>query len=195
MAKIIPPEILLDAYAQGVFPMAETRYNQDVDWYLPKLRGIIEIDSFHVSKNVKRLIKQKKFEVKINSAFRKVMENCANRKETWINDLIIDTYQHLNKMGYAHSVEIWQNKRLIGGLYGVHIGAAFFGESMFKMAPEADKIALYYCYKILKKNNFLLWDTQFYTQHLSQFGCVEITMDEYFKKLETAIDAVAEFKL
>ncbi len=193
--QIIPPDIILEAYSQGIFPMADTRYSKSVDWYFPKRRGIIEIDAFHTSKNLKRLIRQGKYKVKVNANFRRVMENCANRPETWINDLIINTYQHLHELGHANSVEVYLKNELVGGLYGVHLGAAFFGESMFKTAPEADKVALYYCHKILQLNDFMLWDTQFYTEHLGHFGCTEIPSDEYLDKLEMALKYKAGFTL
>lgn len=193
--KIIPPETLLSAYSQGIFPMAETRESEDVDWYLASKRGVIPIDDFHISRNVLRIIKQKKFNIKVNSRFRDVVKACSERDTTWINDLILNSYDVLNQAGHAHSVEIYIGNELVGGLYGVSLKSAFFGESMFKTQPEADKIALYYCHKILSENDFTLWDTQFYTDHLSQFGCIEIEADEYQEKLEAALQKECPFKL
>ena len=193
--NIIPPDTLLSGYAQGIFPMADSRDADGVEWYSANARGIIPIDQFHVSKNVHRFIRQNKFEVRINTCFRDVIEACSERETTWINDLIIHSYTYLNQLGYAQSVEVFQDQCLVGGLYGVTLGSAFFGETMFKKAKEADKVALYYCHQILKNNGFTLWDTQFYTDHLSQFGCVEIEPDEYQILLQKALDNDAAFKL
>lgn len=193
IVKIIPPEALLSGYAQGIFPMANSRDDPDVEWYTARKRGIIPLNRFHVSKNVKRIIRQGRFEVKINQAFRSVVKACAARETTWINDLIINSFDVLNQTGHAHSVEVYQSGNLVGGLYGVHLKAAFFGESMFKKAPEADKVALYYCHQILSENNFLLWDTQFYTEHLGQFGCIEIEGEEYDELLYKALQKKASF--
>ncbi|MEQ9309046.1 MAG: leucyl/phenylalanyl-tRNA--protein transferase [Balneolaceae bacterium] len=191
--KIIPPEALLSAYAQGIFPMAESRDSDDVDWYSASQRGIIPIEGFHVSKNVKRIIRQRKFDVKVDTQFREVAQSCANRETTWINDLILNSYDVLNQAGHAHSVEVYLGKKLVGGLYGVSLKAAFFGESMFKIEPEADKVALFFCYHILKKNGFKLWDTQFYTDHLAQFGCIEIDAEEYQQRLLEAMKEEKKF--
>ncbi len=191
--KIIPPETLLDAYAQGIFPMAESRQSEGVNWYSASERGVIPIDGFHISKNVLKLVQKSKFEVHIDRAFRKVVQECANRETTWINDLIINSYDVLNQAGYAHSVEVYLNGELVGGLYGVHLKSAFFGESMFKKEPEADKVALYYCHRILEKNKFLLWDTQFFTEHLSRFGCIEVDSSEYDQMLQQALQKETEF--
>ncbi|MCG8373304.1 MAG: leucyl/phenylalanyl-tRNA--protein transferase [Balneolales bacterium] len=191
--KIIPSKSLLSAYAQGIFPMAESRESEGVNWYSASKRGIIPIGEFKVSKNVQRIIRQGKFTVEIDSCFREVVDCCANREETWINDLIINSYDVLNQAGHAHSVEIFLDEKLVGGLYGVTLKGAFFGESMFKAEPEADKVALYYCHQILKKNGFCLWDTQFYTEHLAQFGCIEIEPEEYEQKLREALRIEATF--
>lgn len=185
--KIIPPETLLSAYAQGIFPMAEARDSEDVDWYSASKRGIIPIERFHVSKNIRRIIKQGIFSVKVNTRFRDVMKACANRETTWINDLILNSYDVLHQANHAHSVEVYKNGELVGGLYGVSLNAAFFGESMFKIEPETDKIALYFCHQILHKNGFKLWDTQFFTEHLAQFGCIEINVEDYEYRLEEAM--------
>ena len=194
--KIIPPEILLEAYRQGIFPMADSREDEEVDWYSARKRGVIPINEFHMTKNVMRIIRQGRFEVKIDENFREVVKACANRETTWINDLIINSYDILNQAGHAHSVEIYMKEMLVGGLYGVTLGGAFFGESMFRKEKEADKVALYYCHQILKENGFELWDTQFYTEHLGRFGCKEVESKEYQKLLESAlkVDAVFEFK-
>jgi len=195
--KIIPPESLLEAYSQGIFPMSESRNGDTVGWYSARQRGIIPIDQFRVSSNVQRIIRQGRFTCQVNTQFRKVMQECANRSTTWISDLIIDSFEVLHLAGHAHSVEMYtQRGDLAGGLYGVSLGAAFFGESMFKNEKEADKVALWYCHKILKENGFELWDTQFYTDHLAQFGCVEISSEEYQERLNKAlIKGTREFKI
>ena len=194
--KIIPPEILLNGYRQGIFPMSESREDKSVEWYSARKRGIIPIHRFKVSSNVKRIIRQGRYTCKINTAFRQVVEHCADREHTWISDLIINSFEVLNLSGHAHSVEIIDDENnLAGGLYGVTLGAAFFGESMFKDKKEADKVALWHCHKILQKNEFELWDTQFYTEHLAQFGCIEISDDEYQKRLAKALQKEAKFIL
>ena len=193
--KIIPPEILLEAYAQGIFPMADSREDEEVEWYSARKRGVIPLNEFHMTKNVMRIIRQDKFEVRINEHFREVVKCCADRETTWINDLILNSYDILNQSGNAHSVEVFEKEKLVGGLYGVSLGGAFFGESMFRKEKEADKVALYYCHQILKKNGFTLWDSQFYTEHLGRFGCKEIEAKEYEKLLEKALKIEAEFTL
>jgi len=193
--KIIPPEILLKAYEQGIFPMADSREDEDVDWYSARKRGVIPLNEFHMTKNVMRIIRQGRFSVKVDQQFREVVKACANRETTWINDLILNSYDILNLSGNAHSIEIYKEDELVGGLYGVTQGGAFFGESMFRKEKEADKVALYYCHKVLKENGFALWDTQFYTEHLGRFGCKEIEAEEYERILEQALKIEAEFKL
>ncbi len=186
--KIIPPETLLEAYSQGIFPMSESRDDDSVGWYSARRRGIILMDKFKVSSNVQRITRQGRFKCKVNTRFREVMEECANRNSTWISELIIDSFEVLHLAGNAHSVEMYNSAgELAGGLYGVSLGAAFFGESMFKHEKEADKVALWHCHQILHKNGFTLWDTQFYTDHLAQFGCVEISAGEYQKRLNIAL--------
>lgn len=154
------------------------------------------MDRFRVSGNVRRIIRQGRYNIAVNKNFRAVVEACADRKTTWISDIIIRSYCNLNEMGHAHSVEIYNDQnRLTGGLYGVSVGAAFFGESMFKKDKETDKIALWHCHKILENNGFELWDTQFYTEHLSQFGCVEISQYRYNNLLKQALEKEALFRL
>lgn len=194
--RIIPPEVLLDGYRQGIFPMSESRDDDTVGWYSARKRGIIPIEHFKVSSNVERIIRQGRYSCKVNTCFRKVMEECANRDSTWISELIINSFEMLHLAGYAHSVEMYDNdEKLAGGLYGVSLGAAFFGESMFKKATEADKAALWHCHQILEKNGFELWDTQYYTDHLAQFGCIEISSEEYQQKLQKALEKICRFEL
>jgi len=186
--KIIPPESLLEAYSQGIFPMSESRDDSTVGWYSARQRGIIPMENFKVSSNVERIIRQGRFDCRVNTRFRDVMKECADRNTTWISDLIIDSFEVLHLAGHAHSVEMYNSDgKLAGGLYGVSLGAAFFGESIFKNDKEADKVALWHCHQILQKNGFELWDTQFYTDHLAQFGCIEIPADEYQNRLENAL--------
>lgn len=191
--NIIPPEVLLSAYSQGIFPMAESKQAEEVDWYTASKRGVIPLDGFHISKNVKRIIRKGKFEIRVNKNFRGVVQECAKRETSWINDLITDSFELLHLQNHAHSVEVYHKRDLVGGLYGVSLGAAFFGESMFKRENEADKVALYYCHQILKQNGFMLWDTQFYTDHLAQFGCIEIDASEYEVRLTNALEKDAFF--
>ncbi|MEX2464125.1 MAG: leucyl/phenylalanyl-tRNA--protein transferase [Balneolaceae bacterium] len=194
--KIIPPETLLKGYSRGIFPMSESRDDEDVGWFSARMRGIIPLDQFKVSGNVSRIIRQNRFHCRVNSCFREVIENCADRDSTWISELIINSFEVLHLSGNAHSVEIFnQEGRLAGGLYGVTLGAAFFGESMFRVENEADKVALWYCHNILSRRGFELWDTQFYTKHLAQFGCVEITPIEYKNRLQNALNKSAVFKI
>ena len=193
--KILPPEGLLEAYSQGIFPMAESKNAEGVDWYSARKRGIIPIGEFHTSDNLARIIRQERFQIRVNSNFRQVVTECANRETSWINDLIINSYDVLNQYGNAYSVECYKERELVGGLYGVKLKAAFFGESMFKKEKWADKVALYYCHEILKSNGFLLWDTQFYTDHLAQFGCIEIDAEDYQEMLKEALQKDCEFKM
>ncbi len=193
--KIIPPEALLDAYRQGYFPMAKHKSADNVDWYTSRLRGVIPVGHFHTSENLARIIRQERFEVRVNGNFRQVVKECANRETSWINDLILNSYDVLNQQGSGYSVECYKDEKLVGGLYGVKLKAAFFGESMFKKEDWADKVALYYCHQILQKNEFRLWDTQFYTEHLAQFGCVEIEADKYQQMLEKALKKECNFAL
>lgn len=194
--EIINPELLLNAYATGHFPMSDSRDDETFTWYTARRRGIISMEKFHVSSNVRRKIRQQRYQVRYNHNFRGVMEACADRQSTWISDVLIDSYTALNKMGFAHSVELYDPEdkdRLIGGLYGVALQSAFFGESLFDYESEMHKIALFYCHQALLKGGFTLWDTQFYTDHLAQFGCVEISAKEYEKKLATALEKEAKF--
>lgn len=193
--KIIPPEVLLDGYRNGIFPMSESRDDPSVGWFSARRRGIIPIENFKVSSNVERIIRQNRYTCKVDTCFRQVMEECADRETTWISDVIINSFEMLHLTGHAHSVEIFdEENNLVGGSYGVSLGAAFFGESMFKKATDADKISLWHCHQILQKNEYELWDTQFYTDHLAQFGCIEISSDEYKKRLNKALSKNATFR-
>jgi leucyl/phenylalanyl-tRNA--protein transferase len=193
----LTPEILLRAYSVGLFPMAERRDDPTLYWIDPEKRGILPLDHFHVPARLRRTVRSGRFEVRCDTAFRQVIEACAQpgpgRSETWINQEIVRLYGELHKMGRAHSVESWRGERLVGGLYGVALGGAFFGESMFSRESEASKVALVHLVARLKKGGFRLLDTQFVTDHLSQFGAREIHRDGYRELLAAALDVNATF--
>lgn len=193
----LTPDLLLKAYAYGVFPMAERRGADELFWVDPKRRGVLPIDAFHLSKRLARTVRQDIFTVRINTAFDAVIEGCAEsgprRPETWINDAIEKQFGHLHRLGHAHSVEAWQGGRLVGGLYGVALGGAFFGESMFHRARDASKVALVHLVARLKRGGYVLLDTQFVTEHLKQFGAVEIDRRRYHEWLDEALGVAADF--
>ena len=193
----LKPELLLRAYAVGIFPMAESRGDSEIHWIDPEQRGILPLDGLHVSKRLRRTIRSRRFEVRADSAFEQVIRGCAtpgpDRRDTWINPSIERLYSDLHHMGFAHSVECWQDGDLVGGLYGVSLGAAFFGESMFSRARDASKVALVHLVYRLRESGFLLLDTQFQTPHLSRFGVVEISRDDYRAQLSRAIRRQAQF--
>ena len=193
MINYLSPEVLLFAYQQGLFPMAEGRNAKQIQWIQPEKRGIFQLGNFHISKSLRRVILKKDYSITINSCFPKVIEKCADRSETWINDDIYNCYCKLHEDGFAHSVEVWRNSHLIGGVYGVTIGAAFFGESMFSEAANGSKIALAYLHDRLLKAGFLLFDTQFLTEHLASLGAIEISQAQYLVKLEKALNKNATF--
>ena len=186
-------ELLIYAYSKGVFPMAEHREDAEVFWIEPEKRGIIPLDGFHVSHSLRRVIRKGTFEVRTDTAFRDVMLNCADRAETWINDQILDSYCNLFDSGLAHSVESWKEEKLVGGLYGVSLGGAFFGESMFSKETNASKVALCALVERLKAGGYTLLDTQFLTSHLATFGAIEIPQKEYLKLLKSALSIKASF--
>ncbi len=193
----ITPQVLLKAYAAGVFPMAESADDPALYWIEPDERGIIPLDGFHVSRSLQKRVKQQHFEIRIDSAFAEVIAACAattsTRQETWINKRIISLYTQLHKLNCAHSVETWQDGKLVGGLYGVKIGAAFFGESMFSKANDASKVALVHLVARLKFGGFKLLDAQFVNSHLTQFGARPIAKSDFQKLLEPALEADADF--
>lgn len=192
---MISPEELLTGYANGIFPMADTRDDPRAKWYTAERRGIIPLDNFRVSSNVERIVRNRHYHVKFDHAFRRVMKACADRDSTWISNEIIESYCRLHKLGYAHSVSIYDKQwKLVGGQYGVSLKAAFFGESMFSHAKEAGKVALYWTHKVLEQGGFRLWDTQFWSKHLAQFGAIEISAEEYQYRLQQALKNEASFK-
>lgn len=187
----IEPGVLLSAYCQGLFPMGME--DGSIGWYRPDWRGILPIADFHVPRRLLRYMKDCPFEVRWNTAFGDVMRGCADRPETWINEVILDSYQILHEMGYAHSAEVWRDEKLVGGVYGVAIGGAFFGESMFSRETQASKVALVHLQWRLKERGFILHDTQWTTPHLAQFGGHEIPAIEYLRLLERALRVQTSF--
>jgi leucyl/phenylalanyl-tRNA---protein transferase len=192
LSKIIPVSNLIDFYKKGLFPMAENVSSEIINLYQPKKRFIIPIDNFHVPKKLFKLFKRNNYTFKINNNFENVISNCqlANRKDntTWINSIILDSYINLHYEKMAHSVECYAQNRLIGGLYGVHIGGCFFGESMFSESSNTSKFCLLYLIAILKKNLFSILDSQFYNEHLIQFGAFEIKNKIYLEKIKASIN-------
>lgn len=184
-------QLLVNAYASGYFPMAEHRDSTELRWFYPQKRGILPLDAFHVPASLAKLCRKKPFTITTDTAFEAVIRACADinaaRKDTWINDTIIDLYCELYEHGFAHSVECWENNKLVGGLYGVAIGGAFFGESMFSRVPNASRVALVQLVALLKGAGYTLLDTQFVNEHLKQFGVVEIARKKYLALLEEAI--------
>jgi len=188
------PEMLLWAYRQGIFPMADP-WTGRIDWFCPDPRGVIPLEAFHVPRSLARVVRSGRFEIKVDSAFQSVMRACAERRSpenpSWIDERLIGAYTALHERGHAHSVEAWRRGRLVGGLYGVHIGAAFFGESMFsrpaKGGSNASKVCLVHLVERLCGGGCTLLDTQFWNPHLDQFGCIEISRDEYLARLSQAV--------
>jgi leucyl/phenylalanyl-tRNA---protein transferase len=187
----ITPQLLLKAYSCGLFPMAESADDPAVFWVEPEIRGIIPLDGFHVPRSLARTIRRAPFEIRVDTAFPAVVDGCAEpapgRRSTWINSTIRRLYGELYRMGHAHSVEAWENERLVGGLYGVSLGAAFFGESMFSRRTDASKVCLAYLIAHLRARGFILLDTQFTTEHLKRFGAVDVPRAEYDRLLAQAV--------
>jgi leucyl/phenylalanyl-tRNA---protein transferase len=193
----ITPELLLKAYAYGVFPMAKSRADDKVFWVQPKLRGVIPLDQFHVSRSLRKTLRKEIFSVTIDTAFAEVLEYCAETKpgrpETWINAKIVELFTSLHHAGLAHSIEVWREGELVGGLYGLAMGAAFFGESMFSRVDDGSKVALCHLVGIMKRGGFTLLDTQFITDHLTRFGAIEIPQKDYLAQLSTALSQHGHF--
>ncbi|MCW5698499.1 MAG: leucyl/phenylalanyl-tRNA--protein transferase [Rhodospirillales bacterium] len=193
----LTPEMLLRAYAIGIFPMAENARDPNVFWISPQRRGIIPLDGFRIPRRLRRTVRRKPFEIRFNHAFASVMHACAEqreqRHETWINGTILRGYTALHRIGHAHSVEAWNDGRLVGGLYGVSLGGAFFGESMFSIETDASKVALVYLIARLRRGGFDLLDIQFVTDHLRQFGAEEISAEDYLQRLDEALLKSAVF--
>ncbi|MBM7068309.1 leucyl/phenylalanyl-tRNA--protein transferase [Actibacterium sp. 188UL27-1] len=193
MDAALTPELLLRAYANGIFPMADNRDNPKVFWVDPKKRGIFPLDGFHMSRSLRRRIRRAEFDVRTNTAFDAVVEACADREETWINTTIFQLYRALHQADFAHCVEVWDGDALVGGVYGVTLGSAFFGESMFSRQSDASKVALAFLIDRLRLAGFSLFDTQFLTPHLESLGAVEITRATYHRLLSKALKEPADF--
>ena len=193
----ITPEILLKAYAAGIFPMAESEDDPALFWVDPEFRGILPLDQFHVPRRLMRTIKAGRFTIRIDTSFEDVIRACAaqsaERPSTWINQQVLDLYGQLFKMGHCHSVEAWLDGELAGGLYGIALGSAFFGESMFTRKTDASKVALVHLVARLIHGGFSLLDTQFVTEHLKRFGTIEIKRAEYHARLAQALDSRGDF--
>ncbi len=188
----IDPELLLSAYASGIFPMADEE-SGEISWYSPDPRGILPLDGLKVSRSLRQLFHKQAFSIECNKAFETVMRRCAERDETWISEGLIRSYIRLHAMGYAHSVEAWQGDLLVGGLYGVSLGGAFFGESMFSAVTGASKLCLVALVGRLNERRYQLLDTQYLTPHLASLGAMEIPRDEYLDRLRKAIGLQVRF--
>lgn len=188
----ITVDILLRAYSAGLFPMADSADDPELFWVEPEIRGIIPLNDFHVSKSLAKAMRKKPFDIRFDTAFEAVMAGCAaeapDRPSTWINATIRKLYTELHQIGHAHSVEAWEGDELVGGLYGVSLGAAFFGESMFSRRTNASKICLVHLVERLRASGFVLLDTQFTTEHLKTFGAIDVPKLEYAKMLNLAVN-------
>ena len=193
----ITADLVLKAYAYGVFPMAKSRADGDIFWVQPKLRGVIPLDAFHVPKSLRKTLRRGQFTVTVDRDFQGVLEGCAEagegRPDTWINDRIVSLFTELHSAGLAHSLETWADGKLVGGLYGLAMGGAFFGESMFCRTTDASKVALCHLVGIMKRGDFTLLDTQFITEHLMRFGAVEITQKDYLAQLGASLTREGRF--
>jgi leucyl/phenylalanyl-tRNA--protein transferase len=193
----IPTDLLLKAYASGVFPMAESADDPEVFWVRPESRGVIPLDDFHIPKSLRKVIRQDRFEIRFDSDFAGVVDACAEEREerqsTWINAPIREAYIELFRLGHCHSVEAWRAGRLVGGLYGVRLGRAFFGESMVSRETDASKVCLVHLVERLRERGFALLDTQFTTEHLKRFGAVDVPRARYEKMLQEALKGDASF--
>lgn len=189
----LTPELVLHAYASGVFPMSEGRDDPEIFWVDPGERGVIPLDGFHISRSLAKQMRKGGYRPAINENFADVVRACADRPETWINADIFDVFSELHAQGFAHSFEIYQDDTLIGGTYGLTLGGAFFGESMFSTRTGGSKLALAHLVDHLRRTGFILFDTQFLTAHLASLGAIEISRETYHKKLAQALDIKGKF--
>jgi len=180
-------DVLLNSYMNGIFPMAESKIDESIFWVKPKLRGILPLDSFHTSKSLKRHIQKNRSIIKFNENFDLILNGCRNRKDTWINSTLRNTYKLLFKAGHAQSIEVFESNKLVGGLFGININGAFFGESMYSNSPNASKVALKFLIERLNKCGYSLFDTQFISDHLITLGAIEITQNSYLTRLDKAL--------
>ncbi|GEO86438.1 MULTISPECIES: leucyl/phenylalanyl-tRNA--protein transferase [Alphaproteobacteria] len=189
----ITPELLLRAYSIGLFPMSDAADDPEIFWVEPEIRGILPLDAFHISKSLAKAVRKAPFDIRFDTDFDAVVAKCAeeadDRPTTWINQTIRELYSALHSLGHAHSVEAWEGDELVGGLYGVSLGSAFFGESMFSRRTNASKICLVHLVERLKIRGFTLLDTQFTTEHLKTFGAIDVPKDDYMKLLDKAMDS------
>ncbi|MCL3880811.1 leucyl/phenylalanyl-tRNA--protein transferase [Marivita sp. GX14005] len=190
----VTADLLLKAYRAGVFPMAEHRNDPELFWVDPHRRGIFPLDGFHISRSLAKTLRRDRFQVTRNRCFDDVIDACADRAETWINPQIRALYLELHARGAAHSVEVWDTDRLVGGVYGVTVGAVFCGESMFSYERDASKVALAWLVDLLRRAGFVLFDTQFLTDHLASLGAVEISRSDYHRRLSKALRHAADFE-
>jgi len=190
---VIDPAVLVSAYREGLFPMGLE--DDTIGWFSPDPRAVLPLDAFHVPARLARVIRRETFEIRVDTAFPEVMRACADRpgEGTWINDEIFESFVELHRRGMAHSVEAWLGNVLAGGLYGVHLGRAFFGESMFHRVTDASKVALAALVDRLRLHGFTLLDIQWTTPHLERFGAIEVSRKEYLRRLRDAVDGDAEF--
>jgi len=191
--ETLTPRLLLTAYASGVFPMAESADSDEIFWFNPEKRGVMPLGGLHISRSLRKVMRARRFKVTANQCFSEVMAACADREETWINPEITALYTELHALGHAHSVEVWDGSTLAGGLYGVSLGAAFFGESMFSRQSNTSKIALVGLVARLQLGGYGLLDMQFITPHLASLGGVEILREDYAEQLESALKRRADF--
>ncbi len=189
----LTPELLLHGYSIGIFPMAEHRDDPEIFWVDPRRRGVFPLDGFHISRSLSRAMRRTRFTITTNTAFNDVVAGCADRADTWINAEIFSLYAQLHTLGHAHALEVWEDDMLVGGVYGVTLGRAFFGESMFSRRDNASKIALGCLVDRLNRGGFTLFDTQFLTPHLASLGAQEITRAAYHARLEMALMKTADF--
>lgn len=191
-SQLLDPVVVINAYTQGIFPMADD--DGTIYWYAPDPRAILEHDNLHISRSLRATIRKGIYEIRMDTAFEKVMRSCAEREEIWINEVFIATYTYLHYAGFAHSVEAWQAGRLVGGLYGVSLGGAFMGESMFSRATDASKVCLVALVEYLKQRDYVLHDTQFLTPHLATLGVTEIPRRLYEQRLREALQLHCTWK-
>jgi leucyl/phenylalanyl-tRNA--protein transferase len=187
---LIDPDLLLRAYSIGVFPMSDSRDAADIFWVEPRRRAVIPLNGFRLSRSLRKTLRSGAFEVTCDRAFPEVIRHCSEREETWINAKIEDSFIELHRLGRAHSIETWQDRVLVGGLYGIALGAAFFGESMFSRRTDASKVAMSWLVARLKAGGFALLDCQFMTEHLRSLGAVEISQKDYLALLAPAVSSV-----
>lgn len=194
MDTALTPELLLKAYCAGIFPMADSRETEEIFWVDPKKRGVFPLEGFHISRSLRKRILSDPWDIRVDTDFEGVVAACAEREETWINHTLFDLYAALHDAGFAHALEVWEGRELVGGVYGVTIGGAFFGESMFSKRTDASKVALAYVVDRLKAAGFRLFDTQFISDHLASLGAVEISRSTYHAQLEAALQVPASWR-